>query len=187
MLKSIKNMKKRFLVSFALVFALLSTGVSANSLQAQQKELPEGFRNMSIQQRIEWIEENIPATVHQGIRINNGQRGALNTYYASGHSEARMGDVGDLLGEMDTALEWSVDSSNPKVIVSYDQVDFTIKNYMSSDPPDGNTYSYWVNQGNVKYVFDGDIVGPFMGYYMFHDYNLHYGGNFSFRKGRGAL
>lgn len=186
-MKNMKNVKKRVIASLALAGAVLSTAVSADRAQGQSKEIPEEFFTMSVQQRIEWIDENIPATDHEGIRINNGQRGNLETYYGVGHNEARMGNEGDLLGEMDTAVEWSVDSSNPTVIQSYDQVDFTVKNYMSNHPPKGTTNSYAVNPGNIKYVFEADIVGPFMGYYLAHDYNLYANGTYSFRPIAGQL
>lgn len=180
-MKKMIKVKEKVIVSLILACTVLSTAVSANAVQGQPEKIPEEFFNMSVQQRIEWIDENVPATHHEGIRVNNGQRGYLETYYGVGHNEARMGEEGDLLGEMDTAVEWTVDTSNPTVIFSYDQVDFTVKNYMSDHPPVGTTSSHTVYPGNVKFVFEADIVGPFMAYYLAHDYNLYAGGTYSFR------
>lgn len=115
---------------------------------------------MSVQR---WIDKNIPETYREGNRVNNGQRGKLESYC----NEARIRNAGDLLGEMDIAVEWTVD--------------FTVKNYMSNNPPKGTTDSHAVNPGNIKYIFEADIVGPFMGYYLAHDYNLYAKGRYSFR------
>lgn len=180
-MKMMKNMKKVIVVSLILASSILSTGVSADAKQSQQKKMPEELFNMSVQQRIEWIDRNIPATYHEAIRVNRGTKGAIETYNGIGHNEARVGGQGDLLGEMDTAVEWTVDMANPTVVLSYDQVDFTVKNYMSNHPPRGTTNSYTVNPGNIKYVFEADIVGPYMGYYLAHDYNLYAKGTYSFR------
>ena len=100
-MKKMIKVKEKVIVSLILACTVLSTAVSANAVQGQPEKIPEEFFNMSVQQRIEWIDENVPATHHEGIRVNNGQRGYLETYYGVGHNEARMGEEGDLLGEMD--------------------------------------------------------------------------------------
>lgn len=175
-----KKLKK--VVCYLLVLTMmLGINVNADSSESK-KNYPENFMDMSVQQRIEWIDENIPAEVYQGIRVNYGQKGSLERYYGTAE-EILYDPTGDnKLAELETAVEWTVDSSAPTVVQSYDVTRFDVYNYMpggfsKKEPID----SLYVNQGNVKVFLQATAFSTYIAYGIFNDYNLHYWGDFSIR------
>ena len=176
--------KVRNLLCTVLALAMvLSVSASASALE-QEKNYPENFMNMSVQQRIQWIEENIPAEVHEGTRINNGQRGNLDTFYATGHEAVLDPSGHTILAELYTDVEWTVDSIAPDQVQSYSVTRFDVYNYMSGDAyvvkePVDHSYIY---PGNLKVFIQATAFAPYIAYGMYNDYNLYSSGNFSLRS-----
>ena len=160
--------------------AILTTGASAVAPK-QKATVPENFANMSIEQRVQWIDENVPAEYREGVRVNNVQRGSQETFY--GEAEERVEDgAGGVLARFVSTVEWTVNSSAPNAVQSFDVTGTRVYNYMSGGISKVQPVeSYYVNQGNVKVILQGEAYAPYVDYIMVHDYNLHYGGNYSLR------
>lgn len=172
--------KSKRLFATILLFIFSFANLSSISFAAQT-DVPDDFINMSIQQRIDWIDANVAPIYHEGTLISTA-RYITRTYSGQEYSTAQNA-IGQDVYTLTTGFEWTVNSDDLS-IESYRVTKQDL--YRSQFAPidykvNPTVESYHLFPDNVKLYSQVEIVVFAGGYSIGHDLNLHGNGRYSFR------
>lgn len=174
--------KSKRLFATILLFIFSFANLSSISL-ASQTNVPDNFINMSIQQRMDWIDANVVPVYHKGTLTSSigSARNIVRTYTGVASSAAKNA-IGQEVYELTTWVEWTANMD-----LSVEEYRVTRQEFARSNfaPPDAGKPNYtiescYVNPRNVKLYSQAEIAVFYnTGYTVINNINMHGNGDFS--------
>ena len=146
---------------------------------AAQPEYPDNFINLSIEQRIQWLDENITPETELATTIGH-QRNII-SYYESTKETIFRDQYSNTIAGISVTYNWSANLDD--TIETYSIPSFIKNSYTPTySLADSNTSSYYVNPSNVKVYAETNFYAAAygVGVLIGQNVNLHGSGNISY-------
>ena len=187
--KGEKNMKREFKIIACMLVSLLVFSVyPINSFAMDTQELPNDFKELSFEERFEWVSENVEAEYVQGeidntVSAKAEARNTARTNYIARRSSG-LKEAGEFIYKFDVVYRWSVLNADPKNTVRIDSVNVTDFVMVSYARKDGPTVSKSINTaiGIAQCEVHTGILASIQYYDLFQYATLHYHGGTHFRE-----
>lgn len=177
-------MKKK--IAFLVVISAFLMPISSFAIEPNHTIEPELYREMSIEERIAWTnqEEFKSIEMHQGIRPKSATSGWIYTHGEVSTAQIGPDENAPAIGEMYTKAKWEVNDRGQVI-------DFGVKsfltegygNYVVHNPSDNSYEAYLIMSDNCKMTFISSYADLLVGATdtISHSYNLYGDGRYSIR------
>ena len=188
--KGDKSMKRKMrIITSALAAIVVFSVCPINSFAMDTQELPENFKELSFEERFEWVSENVEAEYVQGeisntVSAKTEARNTARTNYTARRSSG-IKQAGETIYKFDVVYKWSVLNSDPATTIRIDSVNVTDYMYLVSYVrKDGPTVSKSVNTavGIGQCEVHTGILASVQYYDLFQYATLYYNGGSYFRE-----
>lgn len=144
---------------------------------ASQEKLPDNFINMSAEQRIQWLDQNIPQKTEYATRINSS-RSTVPQYRVT-KKNAYTDEAETAIVGISVTYEWSVTPAGK--VEPYEVADFSTYIYNPSFVfVNKEVTDFYVNDTNVKIYPEATFASAYMGILVGQNVNLHASGKYSY-------
>lgn len=162
------------------LFALLTMVFCFNIISlAAKTDVPDNFYRLSVEQRIQWMDENVPQTTEDAICIS--KRRIDYTDYTATKENSYKDEVNSKIVGISVTYDWRVNSNFD--VETYNVSDFSTYIYNPSFVfLNKDISSFYVTNSNVKVCPEANFASAYMGILVGQNVNLHGEGKISFAE-----
>lgn len=170
--------RHRRFVSLFLSFVLVI--ICSFTATASQTELPDNFSNLSVEQRIQWLDQNIPQITEEATRVN-GEISLFTDFtdFTSTKKNYYYNEAGSKVVGISVKCDWTANSNFE--IESYNVANFSTYIYDNTFTfIDKDITAYYLSDSNVKIYPEATFASPYIGVLLGQNVNLHGSGSISY-------